>query len=140
MLWIDLQNESPGNVALHFLFIGANFLGANGAGIVAEIHPKGEEMVGVGVGDNIANEMIIGAVFVLKHALNCGKDFLLKSSICALQCHVNQVADASFRIGFDFFQRSFYRCFNQDARHIWFHSNLSFWTVNLVEIALNYSV
>lgn len=75
---LDLQRERPGNGALHFLFIDTDLAGAKNARIVAKSHTKMIQKLCVCVTDHFAEQLIVGAVFVLKHVLYGGKEVLLK--------------------------------------------------------------
>ena len=75
----DPQVQRPGDVEALFPLCLPDEPGALGAAVVAQVHPKGGDVVVVGVGHHVLHQGVVGALRVLQHPLGVGNQPGLKA-------------------------------------------------------------
>ena len=119
----DPQVQRPGDVEALFPLCLPDEPGALGAAVVAQVHPKGGDVVVVGVGHHVLHQGVVGALGVLQHPLGVGNQPGLKAPRGELGPGVNQVPGLPLGGFLHCLQRPADGRLHQHAGHVAFHGS-----------------
>ena len=100
-LAVDGEGKAPGDIVAAFAFQPADGAGPGSEAIVAQVHAKAHQMLGIHMQRHIVDDAVIGAAFILQGVLGLLQKALLLPADGKAEPHIHQIAQAALRVAFD---------------------------------------